>query len=160
MLLLVFVVWFIFFFIIGFGDRTGGEEGMNICADFMVGLPEDSHESLEETYKFWLKHNFEFINLYPAFAFPGTPLFDKAIREGLMDYPKTWEGYSLFGSKCKPLATKHLTSAEVLEWRDLAYKYYHTNPKYLKMIEDKFGVGTKEYILKMFKRPLKRDIYG
>ena len=33
MLLLVFVVWFIFFFIIGFGDRTGGEEGMNICAD-------------------------------------------------------------------------------------------------------------------------------
>ena len=133
--------------------------GMNICADFIVGLPEDNHESLEETYKFWLKHNFEFINLYPAFAFPGTPLFDTAIREGYMEYPKTWEGYSLFGRTCKPLGTKFLTPAQVLEYRDKAYIHYSTNPIYLSMIEKKFGVETKEHILKMLEKPLRRDIY-
>lgn len=140
--------------------RMTRNAGMNICADFIAGLPEDNYRTLEDTYEFWLKHNFEFINLYPAFAFPGTPLYDQAIKDGLMDYPKTWERYSLFGEKCIPLATKYLTPAEVLEWRDKAYKYYHTNPNYLTMVKDKFGIETKEHILRMLQKPLKRDIYG
>ena len=133
--------------------------GMNICADFIAGLPDDSYESLEETYKFWVKHNFEFLNLYPAFAFPGTPFYYESLRDWFMDYPNTWEGYSLFGRKCKPLSTKHMTSAQVLKWRDDAYTRYHTRSEYLKMIEDKFGIDTKEHILRMLDKPLRRDIY-
>jgi hypothetical protein len=54
------------------------------------------------------------------------------------------------------LPTKYLSSAEVLRFRDNAFKEYFTNPGYLKMIEEKFGQETVESIRGLLKHKIKR----
>ena len=56
--------------------------------------------------------------------------------------------------------SRHLTSAEVLGFRDSAFLEYYKNPKYLAMVEDKFGLSTREDIEKMTEIKLKRKILG
>lgn len=128
--------------------------GLNIIADVIVGFENDTIDSLLNTYKFLVKHNFEFINIYPLFAFVGTPLFD---RVGIKRTP---EEYSLFGSTCNPLPTKTMTSAEVLKFRDEAFSNYITRNDYLQKLETKFGKETVEHVKRMASKKIKRNIYG
>lgn len=128
------------------------EEGLNICADVMFGLWEDDNEAMERTYEFLVRYNFEWANVYPVFAYPGTPLFNGEKTA------VNWNTYSLYGYDCEPMGTKYLTPKEVLKFRDEAFVRYHGRPEYLRMIESKFGVETKEHILRMLKVPLKRRL--
>lgn len=134
------------------------DAGMNIIADFIAGFWEDDFESLQETYDFMCEQNFEFINLYPLFAYPGTPLYEKYKAKGAITEASSWEEYSLYGYHCKPAPTKHLTSAQVLQWRDDKYIEYYRRPQYLHMIHDKFGRQTYEHVEGMAKQHLERRI--
>jgi radical SAM superfamily enzyme YgiQ (UPF0313 family) len=125
------------------------DAGINIIADVIAGFKEDDYGTLEDLYQFLLLHNFEFINLYPLFGYPGTILYP--------DIVKSWNEYSIFGRECKPLPTKYLTSAQVLKWRDEHYLKYITRPEYLEMIEKKFGA--RKEIEEMAKVKIKRDLY-
>lgn len=134
------------------------EEGISICADFIVGLWLDSKETLEETYQFCLKYNFEWLNIYPCFAYPGTQLYDEMISNKIIDIPQDWETYALYGYKCFPLPSKYMTSQEILRWRDEYFIKYHSRPEYLEMIKQKFGLDTVKHIENMTKVSLKRKI--
>lgn len=59
-----------------------------------------------------------------------------------------------------PLPTKHLTSAEVLAFRDRAFKAYYTSPRYLDMIRKKFGPKTVEHIREMTRMDIQRETPG
>jgi len=133
---------------------------MYICADFIAGLWDDTYETLQETYDFAVKNNFEWLNLYPAFAYPGTPLYVKYLNENRIPEPRNWGEYALYGYDCKPLPTKTLTSAQVLKWRDDKFREYHKRPEYLSMIESKFGIKARQHVEEMIKIPLKRKILG
>ena len=134
------------------------DAGLYICADFIAGLWEDDYDTLEDTYAFAAKHNFEWFNVYPAFAYPGTELYAEYIREGRTKEPENWEEYALYGYGCKPLPTKYLTSAQVLKWRDDAFRRYHSRLEYLTMLTNKFGLDTASHVLEMAIRPLNRRI--
>jgi len=136
------------------------DAGMYICADFIAGLWLDDYDSMQETYDFAVEKNFEWLNLYPAFAYPGTPMYQEYLDKGRIEVPKDWAEYALYGYKCKGVPTAKLTSAEVLKWRDEKFLDYHNRPEYLSMIEKKFGVKTKEHIVKMVQNPLKRQLLG
>ena len=127
-------------------------EGIYICADVMFGLREDNIDTMNRTYDFLVKYNFEWVNMYPMFAYPGTELY-KNIKE-----PESWKTYALYGYECMPAGTKYLTPKEVLKFRDEAFIKYHGRGEYLNMIEDKFGKDTKEHIIKMLKVPLRRKL--
>jgi hypothetical protein len=118
----------------------------------MFGLWDDDYKAMERTYDFLVKHNFEWVNMYPLFAYPGTEAY-KEIEEA-----KSWKVYSLYGYECVPRGTKYLTPKEVLEFRDVAFHRYHGRKEYLDMIEKKFGVETKEHIMRMLKIKLKRKL--
>lgn len=132
--------------------RMTRDEGINICADVMFGLPDDNMETMNKTYDFLEEYNFEWVNMYPVYAYPGTVLFDN------IENPGSWKNYSLYGYESVPAGTKHLTSGEVLRFRDEAFIRYHGSRKYLEMIENKFGTETKEHIMRMVKVPLKRKL--
>ena len=70
--------------------------------------------------------------------------------------PASWAGYAQFSEETLPLPTKHLTSGEVLRFRDKAFLEYHTSPRYLAMIEKKFGSKAVEHIKRMCAVELKR----
>ena len=84
-------------------------------------------------------------------------LYLDARREG-WELPDSYVGYSQHSYESKPLPTKHISSSEVLTFRDKAFNEYYKNDKYLSYIEEKFGKETKKSIEDMTKHTLKREI--
>ena len=56
--------------------------GINIIGNYIFGLPEDTAETMLGTLDLALELNCEFANFYSAMAYPGSPLYEKAIRAG------------------------------------------------------------------------------
>ncbi len=122
-----------------------------------MGLPDATYETTQETLNFSMKLNSELANFYCAMAYPGSQLYDIAIKEG-WELPKEWHGYSQHSYETLPLPTKYISAKDVLKFRDDAFHKYFENPKYLNMIENKFGKMVKEHIQEMTKTRLKRKL--
>ena len=116
------------------------EAGINIIGNFIFGLPNDNYGTMSETLQWAKEKNLEYVNFYVAMPYPGSQLYRETPREHL---PPTWEAYDQFSPNCKPLPTKYLTSREVLNFRDIAFRSYFNRPEYLSMIEDKFGASNE-----------------
>lgn len=137
--------------------RMTYDAGLYICANFIFGLPEDDHESMQQTLDLAQEINAEWANLYSTMAFPGSRLYDQALSEG-WPLPSSWQGYSQYSRDTLPLPTKYLTSAEVLRFRDHAFNTYYSCRRYLDMITKKFGTETADHIRRMASHKLERNI--
>ena len=56
--------------------------GINVIGNYIFGLPEDTHDTMQRTLDLALDLNCEFANFYSAMAYPGSPLYEQAIRRG------------------------------------------------------------------------------
>ncbi len=128
--------------------------GISVIANFIFGLPEDTLESMQATFQLAKHLKCDFANFYSAMAYPGSPLFSMSKPE---DLPESWAGYSQHAADTKPLPTATLTSREVLAFRDHAFTGYFTDPKYLSMIQGKFGSGVRDGIVRMTDQPFSRS---
>jgi anaerobic magnesium-protoporphyrin IX monomethyl ester cyclase len=131
------------------------EAGINVIANYIFGLPEDDRASMQATLDLALELNCEFANFYSAMAYPGSQLYNLAIKEG-WPLPEKWSGYSQHAVDTLPLPTKYLSAGEVLSFRDQAVEAYFSNPRYLHMIERKFGPKTTQHVLEMTSHKLTR----
>ena len=129
--------------------------GIYVIGNFIFGLPEDDTETMQATLDMALDLNCEFANFYCAMAYPGSKLYEQAIRQNL-PLPKSWTGYSQHAYDSLPLPTKHLSGLEVLRFRDQAFHTYFTNLRYLKMIHKTFGQKVVEHIKEMTSYTLER----
>jgi len=131
--------------------------GINVIGNYIFGLPEDDQQTMQATLDLAIELNCEFANFYSAMAYPGSPLYARAIRQGI-PLPRQWTGYSQHARDCLPLPTKHLAAREVLAFRDGAFMSYHGNPRFLEMIERRFGPETLAHIKQMADHRLERDL--
>ncbi|MBT3305732.1 MAG: radical SAM protein [Alphaproteobacteria bacterium] len=131
--------------------------GIYVLGNFIFGLPDDDMTTLSQTLELALELNCEFINLYSAMAYPGSPLYNSAVAQGLA-LPDQWSGFSQHSYDCLPLPTEHLTAAEVLKFRDDAFHTYFSNTRYLDMMAQRFGWETRNHIEDMARHRLKRNI--
>lgn len=131
------------------------DEGINIMANFMFGLPDDDYTTMQNTLCMALDINAQWANFYTTMAYPGSQLYEEAVRKGL-DLPAAWSGYSQYTRDTLPLPTKHLTAAEVVAYRDYAFDVYFRNPLYLKKISDTFGRKAVHLITSMTKHRIER----
>jgi len=122
-------------------------------------LPEDDLESMQATLDLALELNYEFANVYSAMAYPGSQLYNIALQNG-WPLPEKWYGYSQHSVDSLPLPTKYLSGADVLRFRDQAFQLYFNNPKYLELIDFKFGRKTAEDIKEMVSYDVKRRHIG
>lgn len=130
--------------------------GINVIANYIFGLPEDDHASMQETLALALEVNAEFANMYCAMAYPGSPLYELALRER-WPLPASWSGYSHHSVDSQPLPTRHLTAGEVIRFRDDAFQTYFANPRYLEMVTAKFGKETARQVREMASLKLVRQ---
>ena len=135
------------------------DAGINVAANYIFGLPEETKESLEFTYNFAEETNTEMVNFYSAMAYPGSPLYLESKKNNVL-LPKTYSGYSQHSYDTQNLPSKHLSAAEILAFRDKSWDKYHTNPKYLKLLEDKFGLNAVNNLKETTKIKLKRKLLG
>jgi len=131
------------------------DAGINIIGNFIFGLPEDTAETMRRTLDLALDLNCEFANFYSAMAYPGSPLYEQALRQR-WQLPDTWSGYSQHAVNTLPLPTRHLSAGEVLRFRDHAFNVYFTHEPYLDMIRRKFGEETVAHIREMTSHRLER----
>ena len=131
--------------------------GINVAANYIFGLPEDNYETMQGTLDLAIEMNTEMTNFYSAMAYPGSPLYGIAKKEG-WKLPATYVGYSQHSFYTQPLPTKYLTSEQVLAFRDEAWMKYHTNPKFLKLLKEKFGQVAVDQTLKSTQIKLRRKI--
>lgn len=132
------------------------DEGLYMGANYIFGLPEDDFDSMQQTLNKASEINAHWTNFYPTMAYPGTKLYKEALLKKL-PLPENWSGYSMYNRHTYPLPTKHLTSAEVLSFRDYAFQTYYTNPRYLKKILQTFGYDVARHIMEMSKTKLERE---
>lgn len=135
------------------------DAGINIVGNFIVGLPNDNYESMEATLEMAEKIMPEWLNIYPAMAYPGSKLYAEARKAG-QSLPDSWLGYSMHSYETFPLSTKYLSPANVLRFRDEAFNHYYSNTQYQVMVWRKFGVDVKAHIQEMLTHKLKRRLLG
>ena len=135
------------------------DSGINVAANYIFGLPEDSEKSLKFTYDFAQETNSEMVNFYSAMAYPGSPLFLEARKNGI-ELPSTYSGYSQHSYDTLNLSTTKLSAGQILKFRDEAWMKYHTNEKYLNLIKEKFGQKAVDNIKSTTKIKLKRKLLG
>lgn len=135
------------------------QHGINVIANYIFGLPEDNHDSMQTTLDLALELNTEAANFYSAMAYPGSPLYGQARQHG-WQLPDSYAGYSQHAYETLPLPTKHLTAAEVLAFRDKSWMEYHTNPTHLGMLKTRFGQDAADQIMASTRISLKRKILG
>ena len=133
------------------------DAGLIPQGNFIFGLPEDDFGSMQQTLEMAFAIETEWPNFYVAMAYPGSRLYTETDPSLL---PAKWSGYSQYSYDCQPLPTKYLTPTEVLAFRDYAFHAYFENPKYLKMMQDKFGTSVVSHIKNMTKIKLKRKLLG
>lgn len=133
------------------------EYNINVAANYIFGLPEDNMESMQRTLDLSLEMNTEMANFYCAMAYPGSPLYGIAKKEG-WKLPQTYSAFSQHSYLTQPLPTKYLTAEQVLEFRDKAWMAYHTNPAFLNLLKTKFGQVAADETLKSTKIKLRRKL--
>jgi radical SAM superfamily enzyme YgiQ (UPF0313 family) len=150
-----------------FGDEdiaavieTIREHGINVGANYIFGLPDDTLESMGETLDLALSLNTEYANFYSAMAYPGSALHQVAVRDGL-PLPEEaagpgWIGYSQHAFECYPLPTETVPAGRVLSFRDRAFDTYFSNSSYLGMMDRRFGSKVVEHLRFMASHKLER----
>ncbi len=129
--------------------------GIYIMANFIFGLPDDDLETMRETLNMAKEYNFEYVNFYMAMAYPGSQLYEDAVKQGIQ-LPEAWHGYGQLSEEALPLPTKYLSAAEVLRFRDKAFHEYFSNPKYIEMIRQKFTSEVVEHVSGMLQHKIRR----
>lgn len=139
--------------------RTVSGSDINIISNYIFGFPDDTIETMQETLDLALELNTEMANMYPCQALPGSPMYRLAIKNG-WELPNSYEGYGFLSYESQPLPTKHISAADVLQFRDNAWQTYFTNLTYLDLIERKFGILERKNIEDMSSIRLKRRLLG
>lgn len=143
--------------------RRVHDAGIHVGGNYIFGLPEDTHESMQATLDLAKDLNTAYANFYCAMAYPGSPLHKKAASHGwpLPENPggPGWIGYSQHSRQTFPLQTATLSAREVLAFRDRAWAEYYTRPQLLSLLRDNFGEAAVETVNGLVARgPLKRDL--
>jgi radical SAM superfamily enzyme YgiQ (UPF0313 family) len=131
--------------------------GTHAIGNYIFGLPEDDGETMQATLDLATDLNCEFANFYSAMAYPGSPLYALALRQGV-PLPRRWAGYAQHARDCLPLPTRHVPAREVLRFRDEAFLRYYTNPRYLDMLGRRFGPEAVAHVRHMTGHRLERDL--
>jgi hopanoid biosynthesis associated radical SAM protein HpnJ len=105
------------------------ELGIAIHGTFILGLPGETKETIQETIRFAIETNPHTIQVSLAAPYPGTYLYDQAAREGWLDIANT-EYVDAHGVQIAPLHYPHLSHTEIFDSVESFYKkFYFRAPK-------------------------------
>lgn len=103
------------------------DAGMKSSIYILFGLPWDTPEVLQQDITFAKRLDADFFEIFYVYPFPGTPLYDIAVKDGLLkdsEYPKA--AYSA------PAMPTHSMSIESLaHWRRRALRQYYLRPRFI-----------------------------
>ncbi|MBN1516069.1 radical SAM protein [Candidatus Sumerlaeota bacterium] len=107
--------------------RICKEAGLCVHGFFVVGMPWDTRETIEQTYRFARSLQLDFFDFNIATPLPGTELYDIVQREGLMASELNTD----VGYHKAAVRTFTLSADELSRWRKRALLKMSLNPGYI-----------------------------
>jgi hopanoid biosynthesis associated radical SAM protein HpnJ len=105
------------------------ELGVRIHGTFILGLPGETTQTIEETIKFAIEMNPHTLQVSLAAPYPGTFLYDQALKNGWLDEANA-ELVDEHGIQIAPLHYPHLSHTEIFDSVETFYKrFYFRAPK-------------------------------
>lgn len=101
---------------------------INICGDFLIGLPGESREDILNTIDFSLELDLSFASFNVVAPLAGTSIREKAIEDGRIS--EDHHHYDSFGFS-KVLGNGKLSGAELLKLKNLANRKFYLRINYL-----------------------------
>jgi len=108
------------------------QAGLSSFAYYIIGLPWDTRETVEETIRLAIELDSDYANFFTATAFPGTRFFDYAIQEHLLS--ATDQAMSELFSQAYYLPTTrglYLSREEIVSLHDEAVRRFFLRPAYI-----------------------------
>ena len=134
------------------------EADIEVLGNYLFGHIGDDYESMKATLDLSLELATRGWNAYAVMPLPGSQIYKEALDKGDA-MPTDYLGFSFHAYETFPMHTNHLSNKEVLKFRDDAFLTYHTNPKFLIRIKEKFGQAAVDNILQMTKIKLQRQLH-
>ncbi|HWA62344.1 MAG TPA: hopanoid biosynthesis associated radical SAM protein HpnJ [Caulobacteraceae bacterium] len=103
------------------------ELGITIHGTFILGLPGETTETIAETVNWARKINPHTIQVSLAAPYPGTFLYDQAVKNGWLDADNA-ELVDEHGIQIAPLHYPHLSHAEIFDSVETFYKRFYFRP--------------------------------
>jgi hopanoid biosynthesis associated radical SAM protein HpnJ len=98
--------------------------GITIHGTFILGLPGETRETIEQTIRFATEINPHTIQVSLAAPYPGTYLYDQAVREGWLDAENA-ELVDDSGVQVAPLHYPHLSHSEIFDSVETFYRRFY-----------------------------------
>jgi radical SAM superfamily enzyme YgiQ (UPF0313 family) len=105
--------------------RWTREAGLTSMAYFILGLPGETPETIEQTIRFSREINPDYVNFHVATPFPGTDLYDIAKGNGWLT-TEDWSAYEEEGSAV--MRTEHLSAEELVAAQRKAMRAFYMRP--------------------------------
>jgi hopanoid biosynthesis associated radical SAM protein HpnJ len=126
--------------------------GVAIHGTFILGLPGETRETIEETIAWACRVNPHTIQVSLAAPYPGTFLYDQAVENGWLDAANA-ELVDEHGIQIAPLHYPHLTHQEIYAALETFYKRFYFRPRKIGAI-----VGEMLRDFDMMKRRLREGV--
>lgn len=137
--------------------RTIHDHDINVIGNFIFGLRDDTMETMQQTLNLALECRPDWANFYSCMAYPGSALYTQALAEG-WTLPASWRGFSQHNDDCRPLDTEHISGAEVLRFRDAAFRVFFSDATYRAHVARRFGAAGIAEIDRMLEYKLTRKL--
>lgn len=137
--------------------RLTQKAGIRATGSFVIGLPNESRETIKETIDFAIKLHADYVQFTIAAPFPGTKLFEQVKDAGLLEY-NSWEDFD--GCHGPILRTKYLTKKELEGLQRKMYRqYYMSYPVLLQNIKSVRNLSDIRRLIRGFNSLISRYIF-
>lgn len=102
--------------------------GVDVCADFIIGLPGETQGAIEETVRFSKGLDIQYASFNIATPSPGSSIRRTAIEDGRITEED--HHYDSFG-KVNALSSDQVSAGQLVDIRNKAVRQFYMRPKYL-----------------------------
>ncbi|MBF0140516.1 MAG: radical SAM protein [Magnetococcales bacterium] len=113
--------------------RDVKQAGLMVHGCMMVGNPGDTRETLAASYQFAVEANFDSMQFYPLYLYPGTYAYRWAKERGYLMTTDFTQWLTSEGLHNCVLNTPELSSRDMMDLCDNYLRRYHLRPRYIVM---------------------------
>lgn len=111
--------------------RLCRESGIGVAGAFILGHPGETAESIQDTIRFAIELNIDTAAFFIAIPYPGTDLYDMAIKNGYLQKEVDWKQFAPVSNLESPMTIPTLSLEELQKWKRKAYRSFYLRPRYI-----------------------------
>ncbi|MFH0985856.1 MAG: radical SAM protein [Candidatus Omnitrophota bacterium] len=113
--------------------------GLIAVGYFMIGFPDDTQETIEETMSFSTSLDLDAANFYIAYPFPGTAFYELCRKSGLLEE----EPFSRLPYVEASVHTKFVSARMLERWRKKMVRNFYMRPFFILKQIKKYGIRNR-----------------